>query len=293
MNSLKLIFFSLVYLQLGQVFAQIEVRLELNSSMYVERESISAKVILSNKSGADLKIHSVGQNSWLDFLVTDSNGRIQAPRVRELFGAVEIPQGATVQKVIPLSRLYGFEQTGRFSVRANVHLPGEYGSRTHQSNPEHITVVRASTIWRERLGVPANQPSAGNMRRYELKLMRTKKQTMLYADVTDEDTGTVLNVMRLGQILSRSEPTTVIDREHTLHVLFQNTGSLFVHSRLDIHGQYLGHEIFKRSASRPKLVKGPNGEVIVVGAVPFDPMEEQRAREKIHKLSDRPTVEFR
>ncbi len=270
--------------------AQVEIRLAADRNTYLEQEGIGLNLVITNRSGADIELKSIGQQSWLDFKVTSGTGEIIAPIRRELFQRVVVPRGASVSKRVPLTRFYSLTQTGKYSVRANVNL-GNNTSFT--SGGAHFTIVTAPAFWSKRIGVPEGQPGSGNIRLYSLKRAVVERTNRLFLQIDDETTGQTITVIQLGQALSSSDPIPLIDKNQTFHVLFQNTSVLYVHTTVDIHGDYQGHVIYKRLGSRPRLVLGPEGKAVVVGGVIFDPQAEQQAKGQIRKLSERPSFHYR
>lgn len=290
--SPRLLIILIFLLSNWMAFGQVELRLTADRPTYLEEENIGLNLTITNRSGSDMELKTVGGTSWLNFKITSRTGEVISPVRRELFQRITIPRNTTIAKRIPITRFYALDQSGHYTVRANVMLP-DGGNSRYVSNAAHVDVVSAPSFWSKRVGVPENEPNGGNVRHYELKRAIVERTNRVFVKLSDETLGHTVKVMQLGQALSSSEPITIVDREQTLHVLFQNTGVLYVHSRINIHGDYLGHQVYKRGTRRPTLVAGSDGSVIVLGGVVFDPQAEHEAKNKIRKLSERPAFHFR
>jgi len=117
--------------------------------------------------------------------------------------------------------------------------------------------------------------------------------TGMEIQVLDNTTGQPIQTYALGEALLFRKPEATVDRDQRVHVLFLTTPSVWSHIVVDSDGKVISRSFHKRGpASDPRLVTFGNGEVLVAGSIPYDPVAEREARSRDHKISDRPSVVF-
>ncbi len=130
-------------------------------------------------------------------------------------------------------------------------------------------------------------------REYQVLTFTDSRKTYLYIKVVDNTTGQPLQTYALGEVLLFRKPEATVDRDQRIHILFLSTPSVWSHIVVDSDGKVVSRDFHKRgAASDPRLVTFGNGEVLVAGSVPYDPVAEREARSKAHKISERPNVVY-
>jgi hypothetical protein len=96
----------------------------------------------------------------------------------------------------------------------------------------------------------------------------------LYFRLTDTRRLRIFAVFPLGAMASFGSPEPQLDRFSNLHVLYQTSARLFVHSVVNPDGILLIRETFENTSTRPALRPEKDGRVMVGGgtrrAMPTD-----------------------
>lgn len=287
---LVLVFASLVMAMSAE--AQIRVRLKMSKSQYVAHEPVKATITITNHAGRDLVIYSEGAGrgtiSWLDFALKTSRGAALTPLSRVSFPAVKLPAGRSISKTVNLAQLYSVTEVGNFRGHAVVRLPNDGG--IFNSNSESFSVTKGQRVYTQRVG----DPNRGNLREYGLSVFNSGEKSSLYVHVTDVRTGRTIRTFRLGEALTFKKPRATVDRNRNLHVLYLTAPSIYGHAQVTPDGRLVGTQYYKRaSGKQPSLTTFANGEVVVAGAVAYNPDAARERRAQIRRLSERPNFIYR
>jgi hypothetical protein len=246
--------------------AQVTVTVVLDQNQVLIGESVRVAVRVTNFSGQSLRL---GENDdWLRFSIETPQGHLVARRgtvpVTEPF-LLESSKVAT--KRVDVRPYFDLERPGRYLISAAVWI-AEWGAEI-PSQPVSVEVVRGTTLWEQRFGVPQQpgQSGAPEVRIYALQQAMHMKRMTLYARVTDAWSDRVHAVLPLGLLLSFSEPEKQIDRESNLHVLWQTGARRFNYSVVNPHGQLVIRQAHEYSDTRPVLRRDPQGRIIVGGGI--------------------------
>lgn len=256
---------------------------------YLANESVQVTVTITNRAGRDIFLHGDGRQSWLDFMFKNERGVLLTPFRMDLgFKAVNLPAGRAVTKSVILSDFFRVSDLGRYGGNATVRMPDS--STIYSSNRIHFNVTKARAIYIQKVGVPDEKTT----REYQVMTFNNDRKTHLYVQVEDGKTGRILRNFSLGESLQFRKPQFTVDGANTLHVLFLNTPSMFIHARVNYDGKLVGREYFKRGTTGdPRLITFANGEVKTAGGIPYDPAAVQAQRAKVRRLSERPPFTYR
>jgi hypothetical protein len=269
--------------------AQIDVGLRMVRRQFVAGEPVRAVITITNHAGRDLVFQGNGRLSWLDFVVKNDRGEpISSPGGNQ-FRAVRVPVGQSLSREVDLSKIFRLNRLGTYSVYGTVRMPGG-GDNGFLSNRTIFTVTKGREIWTQKIGVKGHP---GETREYKVLTFSDSRKTYIYIQVVDNVTGQPIQTYALGQVLLFRKPQSTVDRDQRLHVLFLSTPSVWSHVVINADGQVVDRNFHKRgAASDPRLVTFGNGEVVVAGSVPYDPVAERQARTRAHKVSDRPNIVY-
>ncbi len=85
------------------------------------------------------------------------------------------------------------------------------------------------------------------------------------------------------------KPMVTLDGERRMHVMFLSTPSMWVHCQVDTDGQLVKRDLHKSPAQGdPVMMAYGDGSVRVANSIPYDAVAAAKARDLIHKISDRP-----
>lgn len=282
---------TLIILALSTIvgWGQVSVSLKVDRRQYLKHEQVTAVVTITNRSGRELDFTSQLQGSiarsWLDFSMRGSGGRAMPKRHHKVFQRAVIPAGRSMSRRVNLSGMFSVSKVGNFAVTAHVGRPGiEEG--TYNSNSGHFTVGGGGTLHTIQFGVPK---TPFPKREYNVITFNDGKKTSIYAQVLDTTSKMSLSTRRLSEYLGFVKPQVALDRKNQLHVLYLASAEVFVHATVDHDGKHTGTEYFKRAAGRkPHFVEFSDGQVVVAGAIKYDPKKEAKKAPKARRASERP-----
>lgn len=267
------------------VQAQLNVDLQLNRRQFIQHEAISVAVRLTNRAGRELDLYGDGRRPWLNFVVTNEKGVAISPYGGRLnFQRAKVPVGRSVARQVNLNSLFPLGGYGRYTVYAVVNLPtGE----SFQSNRASFNLTKGRTIYEQRVGMGKKS------RDYRLITFAPERVSYLYFQSEIVDDRRVVQTYPLGEMLTFRKPEATVDHKGRLNVLYLASPDLYQHILIDDRGRVSKRTLYKRGAvGDPRLVAFKNGEVKVAGGIEHDPKKRQEDRQKIRKISERPSVLF-
>ena len=141
-------------------------------------------------------------------------------------------------------------------------------------------------MWSQRVGIPG---APNEIREYELLSFTGNRSMELFANVTSVNRKRAIATIPLGKIISFRKPSGMLDGANNMHVIYQLAPDMFGHSCVTPSGILQFTKFHKRGSSgNPRLTKFANGEVVVAGSVPYDPVAEEAQRNKVRNASERP-----
>ncbi len=268
---------------------QVSVSLKVDRRQYLEHEPVTAVVTVTNRSGRELdfasRLEGKIAHSWLDFSMRDSGGREMTKRHHKVFQRAVIPAGRSMSRRINLSGMFNVAKVGNFAVTSHVRRPG-VEQVSYTSNSGHFTVGGGSKIHSVPFGVPN---SAFTKREYNVVTFNDGDKTSIYAQVMDTNSGRSISTFRISEYLGFVKPQMALDGKNQLHVLYLADPEVFIHATVNQDGYHIGTKYFKRAGGRkPRFVAFADGNVVVSGAIPFDPTLEAKETAKARRASDRP-----
>ena len=159
------------------VNAQYETGIKLNKDTYLTHENVEATVTVTNRSGADVVMGGPNGDAWLSFDITDPNGKSLPPMRFNSEENIVFKAGNTISRKINLGEQFTFGDQGTYGVIAQVYHPPS--QQFYASNRVRANFTDANPFWKPSFGVPPGLPGAGQIRRYELSLLRDAEHTNL------------------------------------------------------------------------------------------------------------------
>lgn len=266
-----LLVLSLLVLAPHSVSAQYLIDVKLNKKNFLTYESVEATVTISNRSGSDIVMGGPQGDSWLAFDVTDPQGHQVPPLRARVDDGFVFKSGETIGRTVPLSSAYSFSEYGSYNISARVY---------HPSSQQYYSSVRTRANFTNakplglplKFGVPAGFPGAGQVRSYNLAILRDDDRTYLYVRIVDEKTQLKLSTLSMGTIVLVNDPQLTVDRENKLHLLFMTAPHIYAQRLVDTQGAVEKPNYYKEIGSdRPHLVVGAGDSILVEGGEPYDP----------------------
>lgn len=245
-----------------RVQAQISVELVLNQDQYLPNESIQLAVKITNRSGQQL--HLGAAPDWLTFSVeSDDNAVVIKNSDVPVVDPFDLESSQMATKHVDLQPYFQMSRPGRYKVTAYMRVK-EWGM-TVTSAPMHFDVISGAELWSQNFGVMVTSNEPPEAWKYTLlKANYLREQLRLYLQVSGGD-GHVVKLAPLGVLVSFSAPEAQVDRENTLHVLWQTGGQSFSYVVLSSTGTLLSRDQYDNFNSRPRLSVTTEGDVVVVG----------------------------
>ncbi len=270
----------------GSSIAQLAVHLQMDRTQYLENESVSAVVTITNRAGREVFLHTVPrgrlQKSWLDFSVRDGRGKPLHPRRMPEFRAAKIPPGQSISKRIVLNNLFGVNQPDRYTMTAHVRM----NDISYNSNNGQFGVQNGRTVFRSRFGAPKTKFPE---REYRVISFNDGRRTSIYVAVHDARTQGSIHTQRLSEALLFHKPSAAIDGKNNLHLVYLSNPEIYVHAIVDKDGKILKTQFYKSSRlGNPSLIAFANGEIKVRNGLIYDPKKEAELKNRARQITDRP-----
>lgn len=271
----------------GQARAQYVTNLTLLKNQFLTGEPVVAEVTVINRSGADVVVGGHGSREWLQFEITETNGRRLSPVDIMSEEPITMKAGGTTKHKVEISGGYSTADLGTFTMVANVLHP--ITGTFYQSNKVRMTITDSKpNMFDQPFGVPQGFPNAGRARRYQVILFRELDDLQLYCRLTDDRSGAYIATFLLGPAMMAVQPQISIDIHNKLHILFLAQPHIFCHAVVNPDGK-INQRTYYRDAedNRPSLVMTSVGAK-VVGGESFDPGAPPAKRKTLRKASERP-----
>lgn len=267
--------------------AQISVQLKPRHDEFVAYEAVAMTVTITNRAGRPIQFANKLNRNWIEFIVTNRNGRSIAPRKRTIYKPLLVQTGSSVSSTFVINQSFDLTLAGNYSIYAIVRMPGQGENEGTRSKTQHFTVFNGHAAWKQRAGVPGTKEET---REYRLINVNRDKTSDLYVQVEDVKRGRMLATYSMGKNLGFKRYQATMDRANNLHVLFQTTPSVYSHTVVNPDGKTIRRLYHKRGrgGTNPKLITTSTGTVGVGGSTPYDPAKEAEKRRQIHNLSELP-----
>jgi hypothetical protein len=268
--SPRLLILSLLFFATGMARAQFETALQINKEMYLTHEGVEATVTVTNRSGADVVMGGPNETAWLSFDITDPQSRSLPPMSFRAEEKIVFKAGATLSRKVQLGENFSFSDPGPYRIVANIYHP--LSQQYYASKRVTANFMDVNPFLKKVFGVPTGLPGAGQIRRYDLCLLRNLDRTSLYVKIVDDRTNLAMNTICLGNCIMVADPQVGLDTENRLHLLFMAAPHVYAHVGVDTQGQIFKRLYFKEEGTnRPALAVQPDRTIGVSGGTEYDP----------------------
>ena len=255
---------------LGLAHAQIAVSMKSDKSDSIPGDPCFATLTITNHTGQTLNLRNAGNTPWVMInLQSDNGNEISNNKVLNM-PPISIPAGQATTTRINLSQLYSLNKEGFFRAYAVIHDANS--GQNYMSNKAFFNLRKGIRLWSQIVGIPKGMPREGGSCRFSVQSLSHKEGIDLYAIIEDATNNSIIRVARLGRWINLHKPTCRVDSSNVLHILFQNTASVFVHSSVDTAGRFGKNSFYKRGPTTiPSFALDANGKCRIVNGSPFDP----------------------
>lgn len=268
--SLVFAAFLAVLAPLTRVHAQnspVTVEVVLEQDQFLPLEDIKVAVRISNLTGRTLRMGA--DNGWVKFIVETKDGLSVLPDSEpSVIGAFDLPTSKTGIKRVNLVPHFPVRQSGRYTVRAEVDVPGL--NRAVSSRPVSFDIFNGTVLRSITVGVVrtnAAPGAAGDQRTFLLQRKHNGQADQLYVRLTDQTTGNTLKVIPVGRLIAIGEPDVQVDQQSRLHVIFRVDSQTFRYVVVTPDGEVVRRQTHDFGAGAPKLRMNDENAVVVSGGV--------------------------
>jgi hypothetical protein len=267
--------------------AQLATSISVNKREFIAGEAVIAEVIITNHTGKELTLAGSRQQPWLTFVVTNAQGNPVTILKANTFGAMKIKAGESLAKQVNLAEYFLLNSQGNFAVSAVIRDAQKRFSGA-STNRVLFNLNPGRLYWTQKVGVSSDGKGA-KTREMRLLTFSNGENNQIYAQIADGTSGVPLRTFLLGDALMLRKPMVTLDGERRMHVMFLGTPSMWVHCQVNADGQLVKRDLHKSPAQGdPIMMAYGDGSVRVANSIPYDAVAAAKARDLIHKISDRP-----
>ncbi len=254
------IFAALYFVSTVLSWGQVRVELNLNRLEYLQFESISATVKITNMSARPLILGEV-DIEWLTFRIEDPFGNL-IPKASGFRGteSIKLDPGREATHTVNLTPLYSIRKTGRYKVQAVVRVD----DRTILSTPKPLDIREGKLVWQDRLGV-LRPDKLEEFRIFSLIRFPRVGDPFLYFQVRGEDNGVIYATTRLAHVIDSDSSVAEFDKDGRIHILFQTEPRAYGYYVAENDGRKVEAAIYTSYNSTPKLKIDSQRRIGVVG----------------------------
>ncbi len=238
--------------------AQVQVDLSLERNLYIAYEPLLVFVALTNMSGRDLQLESIGSQSWLGFNIRTVDGRWLAP-CNSNESSVTLKAGSTINRVVNITPLFLLNDFGAYQIAATVFQSDL--NRYFRSLPGRFEITQGRLLSQQEAGVP----SSNETRLISFLVHQVAQGSALYLRIEDKTQDVVYCTHQLGGLVAYSEPEMAIDNMQSIHVLQSYAPRKFVYTAVNLDGKVLDRRSYLETKTRPALKKNLDGSITVAG----------------------------
>lgn len=265
--------------------AQITVDIAFKRNLYVRYEPLICTVSITNTSGRTLDLADTAREKWFGFEIRTMDGR-PIPPINPDYGnlPMQIQNQQTIKRSINLAPLFPISEFGTYRVSAAVYSSqlGKYFT----SPTMNVDITEGRKLREDTVGVPEGL-GEGSSRTFTLLAHRLSRTTVLYLRVEDKDAGVIYCTTQLGRYVLSGAPDVKFDHANQIYILQNAAPKAFLLSVFDINGKVIKQQGYQSGKDRPRLVKQPDGSIVVVDGVPYD-VNAKPPEETMPKMDDRP-----
>ena len=245
----------------------VTAEVELDQDQFLPLEDIKVAVRIINLTGRTL--HMGADNGWLKFIVETKDGFPVLPESEPaVVGEFDLPTSKTGIKRVNLVPHFPVKQSGRYTVRAEIEVPGLNKAVT--SRPVSFDIFNGTVLKSITVGVVRTNAAPGDVgdqRTFLLQRKHNGQADQLYVRLTDQATGNTLKVIPVGRLISIGEPEVQVDQQSRLHVLFRVDSQTFRYVVVTADGEMVRRQTHDYGTGAPKLRMNGENAVVVSGGV--------------------------
>lgn len=257
------------------IWAQLDLRLETPKTSYLQYASIPVTIKLKNLGGQNLELSGGASSPWLEMIVQSTDGLLIRPDQPLSAPPLVLQSGEVKDLPLDLAPHFLVREPGGYRVRASVRLPS---GQTLLTDPLTFLVGRGEVVW------TAPRGEGKDLRIFSLLKFYEDPNIGLYLRVEVPGRNQVFPSRRLGPYLPLGKPAAEFDAKNHLHLLYTVAPGQHRITVVNEDGKVLREENRQETVEKPRLRRGPDGLVDVIGGTVILP---SHLREKLSTLQAR------
>lgn len=277
MKLFRFLFLSCLLVAALPAYAQLEVEVTLDNTIFLKYEPIMAHVKISNFAGYTIGLFNHNDKPWLSFYVSRPNGeQVDDMGVEYDLQQAQVAGGDTLTVNVNLTPVYNIRAPGMYRVMATVYSASH--NKQFRSNMRQFDLTTGRDLWKQTIAIlPTNAPPPStsaatnapiadeNLRTYVIVAKHLDRGEQLYARIEDESKNAIYGVVSLGVLMGYGKPSAMVDRQSHLHVLHQVGSRAFAYAELDPGGKLVRQKMYSNVRSLPRLTITDDGFVSIAG----------------------------
>jgi hypothetical protein len=216
---------------LGQ--AQLTVVLSAEKSSFLLFEPMVLSVKVTNVSDTEIALDNQGERPWLSFLIQAADRRkVRAESALKVEPFLLGPGKSRIVS-IDITPHYAIRDSGQYSVQAVVEVPGR---RSFLTDALTLNIGKGEVIWTK------SYLDAGTQRVISLVRFIDMRDSSLYLRVEEPKENLVFSTLKLGRLISFTNPEVKLDTSRNIHILHPVGARLYRYTQTDANGQMINQE---------------------------------------------------
>ena len=237
-----------------QVQAQVDARLRLDHTQFLQFEPVTGELSVRNLSGKSLEI----KPEQFNFLVKFDQNRY-VPRLGNpvLSKPIILAAGESVTKRINFSKSFKIREQGPYTFGGRLNF---YGQKINMAYA--YTDIVPGIVVKELQSVVGNGDQSA-VRTFRLLTIYRNKNQHIFLWIEDPAKGLSYGVYDLGPLLSVGVPRLEVGENDQVHVLHRSTPSQYVHSVFTMNGTPIDKVVFDSDSGQPSMQRAVSGDLSV------------------------------
>lgn len=271
------LFLGLILCPMFYSYGQVHLKLEFQKRIYLQNETVVAKVSLRNDSGQNLAFGSDEQlKGGLKFEIVDrSKGVAKSIAAGNIMEGLILESGKTQDIYVKLNQHYDLSRENRYNVKAYIEHP--MLEKSYESNIKVMEVSKGVVEWRRKVGLPSFmresvEPDAERSRQYKILSLMNQGRKNIYVSL--EDTVYLYAMYHLCVMLGSETFQAEVDHLGRLHILAPYAPKEFRYFVVTLDGDLETDAFYRSTSTTPIMARDAgSGRVYLVGGEEYSPEE--------------------
>lgn len=271
------LFLGLILCPMFYSYGQVNLKLEFQKRIYLQHETVVAKVSLRNDSGQTLAFGSDEQlKGGLKFEIIDRyKGVAKSITDSNVMEGLILESGQTSDIYVKVNQHYDLLRENRYNIKAYLEHP--MLEKSYESNIKVVEISKGVVEWRRKVGLPsfmreAVGPEAESSRQYKILSLMNQGRKNIYVSL--EDTEYLYAMYHLCVMLGSETFQAEVDHLGRLHILAPYAPKEFRYFVVTLDGELETDTFYRSTSTTPVMARDAStGRVYLVGGEEYAPEE--------------------